>query len=155
MSNKMGLLGRKVGMTQIFTPDGERVSVTAIAAGPCMVMDKRTKEKHGYTALQLGVDDKPLRLVTKPVLGALAKHNLKPKRFVREMRLEDGAADGFEVGKEIPISDMFQVGDFVDVTGTSKGKGTQGVMKRYHFAGFPRPTGRTSSSVTAARSVAA
>jgi large subunit ribosomal protein L3 len=134
MSNTMGLLGRKLGMTQVFTDTGERVAVTAIEAGPCVVMGTRTREAHGYTAVQLGFADKPLRTTTKPVLGALAKHNLKPKRFVREIRLDDGTT--FEIGKELGPADVFKVGDFVDVTGTSKGKGTQGVIKRYHFSGF-------------------
>jgi large subunit ribosomal protein L3 len=135
MSKKMGLLGKKLGMTQVFTDTGERVAVTAVEAGPCLVMNRRTMERDGYAALQLGLGDKPMRLVTKPVMGALAKQSLKPKRFVREIRLEE-LPEGFEIGKEIPISDVFKVGDFIDVTGTSKGKGTQGVMKRYHFSGF-------------------
>jgi large subunit ribosomal protein L3 len=136
MSKNMGLLGRKIGMTQVFTETGERVAVTAIAAGPCVVQNKRTVERDGYTALQLGFDDKPLRLTSKPVLGALAKVNLKPKRYVREIRLQAGAGEGIEVGAELQVADYFKPGDFVDVTGTSKGKGTQGVMKRHHMAGF-------------------
>jgi large subunit ribosomal protein L3 len=136
MSKNMGLLGRKIGMTQIFTETGERVSVTAVAAGPCVVQNKRTVERDGYTALQLGLDDKPLRLTSKPVLGALAKANLKPKRYVREIRLQAGAGEGIEVGAELQIADYFKAGDFVDVTGTTKGKGFQGVMKRHHMAGF-------------------
>ena len=135
MSKNMGLLGRKIGMTQIFTESGERVAVTAITAGPCVVMGKRTPERDGYTALQLGLDDKPMRLTSKPVLGTLAKANLKPKRFVRELRLT-AAADKVDVGSELQISDYFKPGDLVDVTGTTKGKGTQGVMKRHHMAGF-------------------
>ncbi len=135
MSKNMGLLGRKIGMTQVFTESGERVAVTAVAAGPCTVMGKRTSERDGYTALQLGLDDKPLRLTKKPVLGTLAKANLKPKRFVRELRLA-AAPEGVEVGAELQIADFFKPGDFVDVTGTTKGKGFQGVMKRHHMSGF-------------------
>ena len=131
-----GLLGRKIGMTQVFTESGERVPVTAVAAGPCVVQSKRTPERDGYTALQLGFDDKPLRLSSKPVLGALAKANLKPKRYVREIRLAAGAGDGVEVGAELQVADYFKPGDFVDVTGTTKGKGFQGVMKRHHMSGF-------------------
>lgn len=136
MSKKMGLLGRKIGMTQVFSDTGERVSVTAVAAGPCLVMNKRTSERDGYVALQLGLDDKPLRLTSKPILGALAKANLKPKRYVHEIRLEDGAGADIEIGKELLPSEYFKPGDFVDVTGTTKGKGYQGVMKRHHMAGF-------------------
>jgi len=136
MGKTMGLLGRKVGMTQVFTEEGERVPVTVIAAGPCLVMGKRTPERNGYTAIQLGIDDKPLRLTSMPERGALAKANLKPKRFVREIRLPDGAADGIEVGAELNVADWFKPGDIVDVTGTTKGKGTQGVMKRHNMAGF-------------------
>jgi large subunit ribosomal protein L3 len=135
MSKNMGLLARKIGMTQVFTESGERVAVTAVTAGPCVVMGKRTAEKDGYTAVQLGLDDKPMRLTSKPVLGALAKGNLKPKRFVKELRLAAGE-DKLEVGAELQIADYFKAGDFVDVTGTTKGKGTQGVMKRHHMAGF-------------------
>ena len=136
MSKNMGLLGRKIGMTQVFSETGERISVTAIAAGPCTVQAKRTVERDGYTALQLGLDDKPLRVTSKPVLGALAKANLKPKRYVREIRLQAGAGEGIEVGAELLPADYFKPGDFVDVTGTSKGKGFQGVMKRHHMSGF-------------------
>jgi large subunit ribosomal protein L3 len=135
MSKNMGLLGRKIGMTQIFTESGERVAVTAVATGPNVVMGKRTSEKDGYVAIQLGIDDKPMRLTSKPVLGTLSKSNLKPKRFVRELRLAAGL-DGVEVGTELQVTDYFKPGDFVDVTGTTKGKGTQGVMKRHHMAGF-------------------
>jgi large subunit ribosomal protein L3 len=136
MSKNMGLLGRKIGMTQVFSETGERIAVTAIAAGPCVVQAKRTAERDGYTALQLGLDDKPLRLTSKPVLGALAKANLKPKRYVREIRLLPGAGEGIEVGAQLLPADYFKAGDFVDVTGTSKGKGFQGVMKRHHMSGF-------------------
>jgi large subunit ribosomal protein L3 len=136
MSKNMGLLGRKIGMTQVFTESGERVAVTAVAAGPCVVMGKRTTERDGYTALQIGLDDKPMRLTSKPVLGTLAKSNLKPKRFVKELRLAAGVDSKVDVGAELQISDYFKAGDFVDVTGTTKGKGTQGVMKRHHMAGF-------------------
>ncbi len=135
MSKNMGLLGRKIGMTQVFTETGERVAVTAVAAGPNVVLGKRTSEKDGYVALQLGLDDKPMRLTSKPVLGTLAKANLKPKRFVRELRLT-AAPDKVDVGAELQIGDYFKPGDFVDVTGTTKGKGFQGVMKRHHMAGF-------------------
>jgi large subunit ribosomal protein L3 len=134
MSKTKGLIGRKLGMTQIFTENGERVAVTAIEAGPCTVMLTRTPEQDGYTAVQLGIGDKPLRLEKKPVLGALAKNGLKPKRFVKELRVLD--LDGYEVGKDLDLAAMFKPGDVVDVIGTTKGKGFQGVMKRYHFAGF-------------------
>jgi large subunit ribosomal protein L3 len=136
MSNNMGLIGRKLGMTQVFSETGERIPVTAIEAGPCVVMGTRTQEKHGYAAIQLGFADQPLRLATRPVLGALAKNELTPKRFVRELRLADGAVAEYQVGKELGVGDVFKPGDWVDVIGTTKGKGTQGVMKRYHFAGF-------------------
>ncbi|HEY3354589.1 MAG TPA: 50S ribosomal protein L3 [Polyangia bacterium] len=132
----MGLIGRKIGMTQVFSETGERIAVTAVEAGPNVVMATRTPEKNGYAAIQLGFDDKPLRLATKPVLGALAKSELKPKRLVRELRLAASAVAEYQVGKELGVADVFKSGDWIDVTGTTKGKGTQGVMKRHHMAGF-------------------
>src|SRR5436305_14102467 len=126
------ILGKKVGMTQIFDDRGRAVPVTVIEAGPCVVTQKKTVEKDGYEAVQVGYGDTKLQRLNKPEQGHLAKHSLPPKRHLREVRME-GAAE-LEVGAAITV-DVFSVGDLVDVTGTSKGKGFAGVVKRYHWHG--------------------
>ncbi|KRQ87299.1 50S ribosomal protein L3 [Caloramator mitchellensis] len=126
---KKGILGRKLGMTQIFTEEGKVIPVTVIQAGPCVVVQKKTVETDGYDAIQVGFEDIREKLVNKPEKGHFEKANLKPKRFVKELRLED--INGYEVGSEIK-ADIFEVGEKVDVTGTSKGKGYQGVVKRWN-----------------------
>src|ERR1017187_1444407 len=105
MSLKMGLLGRKVGMTQVFHEDGSALGVTAVTVGPCVVVGKRTTEKHGYSALQLGFEEQPLRLVTRPEGGLYKKANLeKPSRHLREIRLEAKDLEKYEIGKVIRAS---------------------------------------------------
>lgn len=127
----IGLLGKKLGMTQVFLADGRPVGATVIEAGPCPILAVRTPERHGYRAMQLGFDDTPARLVTKPVAGQFAKANVPPTRVVREIRLaptEEPPAGPVTVA-------VFTPGDFVDVTGTSCGHGFQGGMKRHHWRG--------------------
>ncbi|HEY7954096.1 MAG TPA: 50S ribosomal protein L3 [Polyangia bacterium] len=136
MSFRTGVLGKKLGMTQVFTAQGDRAAVTAIHAGPCVVVDKLTPDKNGYAAVKLGFGEKPLRLTRKPELGAFTKHSLAPQRWVREIRVEAADLDKFEVGKTVPLTDVFQPMTYVDVEGTSKGKGYQGVMKRHNMPGF-------------------
>jgi large subunit ribosomal protein L3 len=136
MPFRTGVLGKKLGITSIFTPTGDRAAVTAIHAGPCVVVDKLTPDKHGYAAVKLGFGEKPLRLTKKPELGIFKKTGLAPQRFVREIRLEEADLAKFEVGKPVALSDVFKPMSFVDVEGTSKGKGYQGVMKRHHMPGF-------------------
>ncbi|CCJ33311.1 50S ribosomal protein L3 [Caloramator australicus] len=126
---KKAILGRKLGMTQIFTEDGKVVPVTVIQAGPCVVVQKKTVETDGYNAIQVGFEDIREKLVNKPEKGHFAKANIAPKRFLKELRLEDVSA--YEVGSEIKV-DIFSEGEKVDVTGTSKGKGFQGVIKRWN-----------------------
>jgi large subunit ribosomal protein L3 len=126
---KKAILGRKLGMTQIFTEDGKVVPVTVIQAGPCVVVQKKTVETDGYNAIQVGFEDIREKLVNKPEKGHFAKANIAPKRFLKELRLEDVSA--YEVGSEIKV-DIFAEGEKVDVTGTSKGKGFQGVIKRWN-----------------------
>lgn len=133
-----GLIGKKIGMTQIFDEAGVAVPVTLIEAGPCYVTQVRSAERDGYTAVQLGfVETKPKRL-TAGELGHLKANQLPPLRFLREFRLKD--VDQYKVGDKITV-DVFQVGERVDVTGTSKGKGFQGPVKRYHFRGGPKTHG--------------
>lgn len=136
MQHQMGLLGKKLGMTSIFTEAGDRAPVTAILAGPCTVVDKRTPEKHGYAALRIGFGEKPLRTTNEPDKGVFAKAGIAPQRFIRELRVEPSELEKFEVGKAIPLDQVFKPMTFIDIQGTSKGKGYQGVMKKHHMAGF-------------------
>ena len=121
-----GILGKKVGMTQIFTEAGELIPVTVIEATPNVVLQVKTVETDGYNAIQVGFDDKREVLSNKPAKGHVAKANTAPKRFIREFK----NVEGLEVGAEITV-ETFAAGDVVDVTGTSKGKGFQGVIKRH------------------------
>jgi large subunit ribosomal protein L3 len=146
----VGLLGRKVGMTQIFDPTGQVIPVTVLQAGPCHVLQVRTEACDGYEAVQLGFLDKPRRLASRAARGHVAKLDSKrqkrratagvepspkadcePQRFVRELR---GSVDGCQVGQELKV-DVFAEVKAVDVVGTSKGRGTAGVMKRHNFHG--------------------
>ncbi|HRC56900.1 MAG TPA: 50S ribosomal protein L3 [Kofleriaceae bacterium] len=138
MAQKIGLLGKKIGMTQVFADDGESVPVTVIQAGPCFVLGKRTQERDGYTALVLGFDEKPLRLAQKrrSEIGWFAKAEVKPQRFVRELRLPASEVDKYQVGQAIGPKDVFADNTPVDVEGISKGKGYQGVIKKHHMKGM-------------------
>ena len=127
-----GILGKKVGMTQIFTESGEFIPVTVIEATPNVVLQVKTVETDGYEAVQVGFDDKREVLSNKPAKGHVAKANTAPKRFIREFK----NIEGLEVGQEITV-DTFSAGDVVDVTGTSKGKGFQGVIKRHNQSRGP------------------
>jgi large subunit ribosomal protein L3 len=127
-----GILGRKVGMTSVFTKDGKIIPVTVISAEPNVVMQVKTVEKDGYDAIQLGVVDKKENRANKSELGRAKKANTTPKRFLKEIK---GATE-YNVGDKIGV-DTFNVGEIVDVTGTSKGKGTQGVIKRHNQSRGP------------------
>jgi large subunit ribosomal protein L3 len=134
MARKEGLIGRKVGMTQIFGDDGNQIPVTVIQAGPCMVVGIRTKESHGYDALQLGFEAKK-RNVTKPMAGVFRKAGVEGMRVVREIRLEKGEMlQGYQVGQTVR-ADLFKPGELVDVVGVTKGKGFQGGVKRHGWSG--------------------
>ena len=124
-----GILGRKLGMTQIFAADGSVVPVTVIEATPNVVLQKKDKDNDGYEAIQLGFADKREKLATKPAIGHAKKAGTAPKRFIREI---SGSSD-LEVGAEVKV-DVFAEGAFVDVTGISKGKGTAGAIKRWGFS---------------------
>jgi large subunit ribosomal protein L3 len=134
------ILGKKIGMTQIFDEDGTIVPVTLIEAGPCYVTQKKTEETDGYNAIALGFGDTTEKRLTKPVAGHLKKASCPPLRHFREFRVAD--ATGFEEGQKIDAS-VFEVGDKVDVIGTSKGKGYAGVVKRHSFAGGPKTHGQS------------
>lgn len=123
-----GILGRKIGMTQVFAENGDLIPVTVIEAAPNVVLQKKTSENDGYEAIQIGFDDKREKLANKPEKGHVAKAETAPKRFVKELRGVD--MDAYEVGQEVKV-DIFSNGEIVDVTGTSKGKGFQGAIKRH------------------------
>ena len=126
---KKGIIGKKVGMTQIFDENGKVIPVTVIEAGPCAVVQKKTVENDGYSAVQLGFSDAKVNRVNKPLKGHFAKGDVAPKKVLREFRLEDDSA--LNVG-DIVKADIFADGEYVDVTGTSKGKGYQGTIKRWN-----------------------
>ena len=125
---KKALIGKKVGMTQIFDEEGKVIPVTAIEVGPCTVTQIKTVEQDGYEAVQLGFGDVKEKLLNKPKLGHFSKAKITPKRYLREFRLDE--IEGLKVGDELK-ADVFSVGDKVDIQGTSKGKGFQGVIKRH------------------------
>ncbi|HIN28965.1 MAG: 50S ribosomal protein L3 [Candidatus Poribacteria bacterium] len=127
-----GILGRKVGMTQVFDESGEAIPVTVIEAGPCTVVQIKTTERDGYNAVQIGFFDRKDSKFNKPKLGHFEKANVEPKRYLKELRVD--VPDDISVGSAIDSS-TFSVGDLVDVTGVSKGKGFAGVVKRWGFAG--------------------
>lgn len=145
------ILGKKVGMTQVYESDangvltGKIVPVTVVEAGPCVVIQKRTKENDGYEAIQLGFGEIRNKLVNKPLAGHFSKAGVV-KRYLREFRVEN--IEAFEVGQEIK-ADIFAKGDIVDVTGTSKGKGFQGGMKRHHFKGAGNSHGSMAHRIPA------
>lgn len=124
------IIGKKIGMTQIFDEKGKVIPVTVVEAGPCVVSQKKTVENDGYAAVQIGFGDLKAHKVNKPMAGHFAKGNVAPKRTLREFRFDD--TDAYNVG-DIIKADVFAAGDKVDVSGTSKGKGYAGVIKRWNF----------------------
>jgi len=140
-----GILGKKVGMTQIFDEQGEVIPVTVIEAGPCFVSQVKTVERDGYAAVQMGFEETKSKHLTRPQLQHLQKTNLPALRFLRELRLdtEEVASLGFEEGQKV-TADIFETGEYVDVTGTSKGKGFAGTIKRHHFRRGPETHGSDS-----------
>ena len=163
MNTNHGILGRKVGMTQIFDEAGRAVPVTAIDAGPCTVMQIKNEERDGYSAIQIGFEDRAPRNVPDEIMkkaqGARARFELAhgratkperghafkagetaPKSFIREIRMTAEDAAGFELGQQV-TTEVFEDGDFVDVVGTSKGRGFTGVVKRHGFKMFPKTHG--------------
>ena len=128
-----GILGTKLGMTQVFDDTGQVTPVTVVKAGPCVVTAVRTPDRDGYAAVQLGFGEINPRKVTKPVAGLFAEAGVTPRRFLTELRTDD--ASEYQIGQEV-TAEVFEAGQLVDATGTSKGKGTAGVMKRHGFKGL-------------------
>lgn len=135
---KKAILGRKIGMTQIFDENGKVIPVTVIEAGPCAVIQKKTVENDGYEAIKVGFDEKRENLFNKPMLGQFKKAGVSARKFVKEFRIEDVSA--YEVGQEFN-AEIFAAGEKVDVTGVSKGKGYQGCIKRWNFHIGPKSHG--------------
>lgn len=129
-----GIIGRKVGMTQVFAENGTVVPATVLEAGPCAVVQIKMKEKEGYNALQLGFMEKKPQRVNRPLSGHFQKSGKGPFYILKEFRVDD--VGEYKLGQEITLN-VFKVGDFVDITGTSKGRGFTGVMKRHGFSGAP------------------
>jgi len=136
-----GLIGKKLGMTRIFTENGDNVPVTVIEAGPCYVTAVKTKETHRYDALQLAFGEIREKLVNKPMMGQFKKLGLKPLRYLKEFRTFENVSE-YKPGDEIKV-DVFAPGDRVRVTSKSKGKGFQGVVKRHGFGGGPKTHGQS------------
>lgn len=150
MNTHLGLIGKKLGCTQIFDSNGNVARVTVVEAGPCVVVRKRTVEKDGYVAIQLAFGERRAKLTSKPLQGYYEKNGVAARtvtnkkgrevqvypRHLKELRLTAEDASKFEVGATVSVADVFKVGQFVDVTGTSKGRGFAGVFKRHHFAGM-------------------
>lgn len=148
---KKAILGKKIGMTQIFDENGKVIPVTVIEAGPCVVSQKKSVQSDGYDAVQIGFGDIRPKLVNKPMKGHFDKSNVAPKRVLKELRLEDTSA--FNIG-DIIKADIFAAGEKVDVVGTSKGKGYAGVIKRWNFGRLKEthgtgPTVRKGGSIGA------
>jgi large subunit ribosomal protein L3 len=155
MNTHLGLIGKKLGCTQIFDSSGNVARVTVVEAGPCTVVRKRTVEKDGYVALQIAFGERRAKLTSKPLRGYYEKNGVAARtvtnakgrevqvypRHLRELRLSAEDAAKYEVGSAISVGDVFKVGQFVDVSGTSKGRGFAGVFKRHHFAGMPNSHG--------------
>jgi large subunit ribosomal protein L3 len=134
MNQNPGLIGKKIGMTQIFDEKGEVLRCTVVQAG-CVVIGKRTLEKDGYSALVLGLRERKESRTKKPLLGQYKKSEQTPKQYVREMRVAAEHVAKFEVGQKLPIDQIFEVGQFVDAQGITRGRGFTGVMRRWSFAG--------------------
>ncbi|MGN0526202.1 MAG: 50S ribosomal protein L3 [Acutalibacteraceae bacterium] len=148
---KKGLIGKKIGMTQIFDEKGNMIPVTVVEAGPCVVVQKKTTETDGYEAVQIGYGDMKANRVNKPMAGHFKKADVAPKKVLKEFKLDDMSS--VNVG-DILKADVFAAGDFVDVVGTSKGKGTAGAIKRWNFSRLREshgtgPVGRHAGSLGA------
>lgn len=151
------ILGKKIGMTQIFNENGLSIPVTVIQAGPCPVVQKKTVESDGYKSLKVGFGEVSEKKLTKPAKGVFAKLKMPSVKYLREFRTDE--VDKYEVGQEIKVTDMFQDGDRIDVSGISKGKGFQGTIKRYgqsggkdtHGSMYHRRVGSMSANTSPAR----
>ncbi|MGE0790552.1 MAG: 50S ribosomal protein L3 [Sandaracinaceae bacterium] len=164
MNTHPGLIGKKLGNTQVFLDDGRAVRVSVVKVGPCTVLGKRTVEKDKYSALILGFEEKREKLVNKPEAGSFKKNGVSPKRVVKELRLPEDLVGKYEIGAQLKPSEVFAAGQFVDVCGTTKGRGFTGVMKRWNFSGsgtathgtheYQRHGGSVGTNMTPGRTLA-
>lgn len=134
-----GILGEKIGMTRIFTKNGESIPVTVILAGPCRVIQRKNLEKDGYNAVQLGFKEVNKKKVSKPIIGHFIKFKVEPLKYMREFKVDD--SNKYSSGMEVKV-DIFKEGDKVDIISISKGKGFAGAIKRHHFSGGPKTHGQ-------------
>lgn len=134
------ILGKKMGMLQVFDDKGNRVAVTLVEAGPCVVVQKRTPAKHKYSAIQIGFEQTAGRKLNKPGLGVFEQLDLAPMRYLREVRMTPEEVDAYKIGDNITVS-IFAPGEMIDVIGTSKGRGFQGVVRRHHMKGNTKTRG--------------
>ena len=134
----LGILGKKVGMTQIYNQEGGVIPVTVIEAGPCPILQIKTIDKEGYSAVQIGFEERKENRTIKPLLGVFKKANVKPQHYIREFRVDK--PEEYKVGQQVLV-DIFQPSDCIDVIGVSIGKGFQGGVKRFHWAGGPKSHG--------------
>jgi len=134
-----GILGEKLGMTRIFAKNGESIPVTVILAGPCQVIQKKTIEKDGYNAVQLGFKEVKEKKISKPIVKHLNKYKVKPIKHIREFKIDN--SNKYSPGAEVKV-DIFKEGDKVDIVGISKGKGFAGAIKRHNFSGGPKSHGQ-------------
>lgn len=134
-----GLIGKKLGMSQIFAADGTLIPVTVIQAGPCTIVQKKTRQRDGYTAVQLGFGTRKLQRASKPLIGHCKKASATPFTVLREFHTDD--LDQYEIGGAITVANVFSAGEIVDVIGTTKGRGFAGVIKRHGMSGFPGSRG--------------
>ncbi len=138
----IGLLGKKIGMTSVYSEDGKRIPVTVLSVGPCKVVQVKTPENDGYYALQLGYESVKPNKVNKPLMGHFKRAGVEPFKKLKEFRIEN-PDDKFEIGQTLSITDVFQEGELVDCTSKTKGKGFQGVVKRHGFGGGPKTHGQS------------
>ncbi len=133
MPKKLGMLGKKVGMTRVYSEAGAAIAVTAIEAGPCIVLQKKSADKEGYNAIQVGFGSRRENRLSKPMAGHVKAAGKGGFYHIKEFRVDD--VDRYELGQEILVADLFKVGDLIDVSGLTKGRGFQGVVKRHGFKG--------------------
>ncbi|RKZ34316.1 50S ribosomal protein L3 [bacterium] len=139
----IGLLGKKLGMTSVFSDDGERIPVTVLSVGPCKIVQVKTPQTDGYCAVQLGYEPTKPHRVSRPMQGHFQKAGVEPFKRLKEFKLEK-TSEEFQVGQSLSVNDVFKEGDLVDCTGVSKGKGFQGVVKRHGFRGGPKSHGQSN-----------
>lgn len=151
-ANMKNILGKKIGMTQIFTEEGNVIPVTVIEAGPLKIIQKKTEEVDGYNAIQVGFEDKKENRINKPLKGHFDKSGVEYKRYIKEFLVDN--SEEFEIGQEIKV-DIFEQGDKIDVSGISKGKGTQGPIKRHNYSRGPESHGSKYHRGGGARAAAA